>query len=250
MTSITTQTTVGQLVAARPARSRVFEQLGIDYCCGGKLPLEQTCDAHGLDAATVVKMLEAVDHAITEAENAGASAAAHVDAAAMSLTDLADHIEKTHHAYLRTELPRLQWMIGKVANAHGQRYPWVVQIQHLFAGFQEELMAHMFKEENILFPIIRALESGQDHKLNHCGGSIANPIRVMEAEHDGAGDALAQFNKLTNNYTAPPDACNTFLAMMDALAQLEKDMHQHVHKENNILFPKALTLEASLIGVG
>lgn len=238
-TTLDTRTSVGAFVVDRPARSRVFEQLKIDYCCGGKLPLADACAKSGLDAQDVLARLLEVD---SSAENAGL-----VEADRMSLTELADHIQQTHHAYLKEELPRLMAMVRKVAAVHGDRYPWMLRVLSTFGPFAEELTQHMMKEERVLFPLIRQIDAGQaDPSQSHCG-SVANPIRMMEHEHDNAGDALVMISELTSGYTAPADACNTFRATLDGLQQLEADMYQHVHKENNILFPRAIEREASLV---
>ncbi len=237
MPTLTPETSVGELVAQRPALSRLFERLGIDYCCGGKQPLALACRDRGLDAATVFAMLEAAV--------ASAAPADEVDAASMSLTELADHIEETHHAYLKHELPRLRHLAFRVANAHGQRLPWTNQLAQVVEGFVRELQSHMMKEEQILFPMVRQIDAAEKAPEFHCG-SLANPIRVMEAEHQEAGDALATMRTLSSGFTPPPDACNTFRALLDGLKQLEADMHQHVHKENNVLFPRALEREATV----
>lgn len=237
MTVIDTGVTVGQLVAERPSRSRVFQKLGIDFCCGGKKSLEEACRAKGLDAASVLQVLLA-DASSVEPDR-------EVDAAKMGLAALCDHIETTHHAYLKEELPRLHRMIAKVAAVHGDWCPYMREVLEVYVVFMDELTHHMMKEERVLFPMIRAIEAGDRHAAAHCGGTIANPIRVMEHEHDGAGDALAKMRELTSGFTPPPNACNTFRATLDGLRELEADMHQHVHKENNVLFPRALQLEAS-----
>jgi regulator of cell morphogenesis and NO signaling len=239
MTTIKLDTTVGQLVAERPARSRVFEKLGIDYCCGGKMPLAQACADQGLDPGTVVQVLAAAE--VTDNTTAPA------DAAAMSLTELADHIQATHHAYLRQELPRLSAMSRKVASVHGEHYAWTIQVAQIVDDFVAELNAHMMKEEQILFPLIRQLDSAAGPTQFHCG-SVANPIRVMEMEHDSAGNALARMRALSGGYTPPADACNTFRALLAGLAELEADLHQHIHKENNILFPRAAAAEHGKAG--
>ena len=230
-TAPTVDTTIGQLVADRPARSRLFEKLGIDYCCGGKRTLADACQAKGLDAKTVAQLLVAADDTVP---TAGA-----VDAAAMSLTQLADHIEQTHHQYLKRELPRLSPLVEKIAAKHGPAHPNLAQLSHVFAAFREELESHMMKEERILFPMIRQIDAHPTSAGGfHCG-SIDNPIRVMELEHQHAGDAMEQMRALTEGYSAPADACNTYRAVMQSLAEIETDMHQHVHKENNVLFPRA-----------
>ncbi len=215
----------------------MFEKLGLDYCCGGKLPLAEACAKRGMDAQSVLAEVLAYDAQSTP-ETGGL-----VDADAMKLTDLADHIQHTHHTYLKEELPRLGFMVRKVAAVHGDNHPWMVEVDSVFRAFSAELQSHMMKEENVLFPLIRGLESGQPGPDHACGMGLAAPIRAMEHEHDNAGDAMEKIRDLSDDYAPPVDACNTFRAMLDGLQDLEKDMHQHVHKENNVLFPKALAFE-------
>lgn len=226
--------TVGAIVSKRPALSRVFEKVGIDYCCGGKIPLDQACQKKGIDSEQLLVTLE---KAAATSEDTG------VDAATMSLTALADHIEATHHAYLKAELPRLSAMTTKVAAVHGEHDARLAQVRDTFNDLAAEMSSHMMKEERILFPMVRQLDASDSAPAFHCG-SLANPIRQMELEHDQAGGALAKMRALTDGFTAPDWACNTYRAMLDALAQLEHDLHQHVHKENNILFPRAIALES------
>jgi regulator of cell morphogenesis and NO signaling len=232
MSTWTTRTTVGQLVTERPARARIFERLGIDYCCGGRLPLADACAKRGLDPDTVADQIRADDQA-ADAPDDGP------DWAAASASDLADHIEATHHARLREQLPRLTAMAVKVAQVHGGRHPSLVQLRNVFERFALELNSHMAKEERILFPWIRLLE----HNADGAPAGVSNPVAQMIHEHDDAGDDLAQMRALTNGFTPPPDACGTWRVLLDELRQLEADMHQHVHKENNILFPKAIELD-------
>ena len=158
---------------------------------------------------------------------------------------MCDHIEATHHALLRQELPRLKGLIDKVAAAHGDSHPELGELRQVFAALQAELEPHMFKEEQILFPAIRQLEQAAQQP-NFPFGTVANPIRMMEHEHDTAGSALAKIRELTHHFQPPDDACNTYRVMLEALHALEQDMHQHIHKENNILFPRSQQLEASL----
>jgi regulator of cell morphogenesis and NO signaling len=231
------QATVGQLVVERPARSRVFQKLGIDFCCGGKLTLEQAARKRNLDPQTVLEVLLATEDA--------ANGTAVADPSRLSLSQLCDDIERTHHDYLKTELPRLHMMLQKVARAHGDRYPYMREVLAVYEPFMAELNHHMTKEEQVLFPMIRRLEAGE-RSATHCGGTVGNPIGVMEHEHDDAGAALAKMNELSRGYAPPLDACNTFRAALDGLAELERDMHQHVHKENNLLFPRALEREKQL----
>lgn len=239
MSTITPETTVGRIVAEQPNRSRVFEELGVDYCCGGKKPLAEVCAKKGLDVGEVVERLLTVQGAANPEEP--------VRFLDMPLPELADHIEATHHAYLVRELPRLMRMIDKVSKVHGDRDSRLGQVREVFAQFQGELESHMMKEERVLFPAIRRL-CGIDSPCACNPATIAAPIQVMEAEHDAAGDALKTMRGLTEGFTPPDWACNTYRAMLDGLLELEGDMHQHVHKENNILFPRALALERESAG--
>lgn len=233
MSTLTVQDTVGDVVARYPALTRVLEQMDIDYCCGGKMTLEEAARDKGLDAKTLVIALEA---------SAGSRDGSVVDASAMSLTDLADHIEQTHHVYLRSELPRLSELTAKVARVHGEHDGRLAQVSQTLEALSQELYQHMMKEEQVLFPMVRQLEQASTTPQFHCG-SLANPVRQMELEHDTAGDALGDLRKLTDNFTLPEWGCNSYRAMLDGLAELEGDLHQHIHKENNVLFPRALEME-------
>jgi regulator of cell morphogenesis and NO signaling len=237
MTQELIEATVGELVVERPSRARVFEKLGIDYCCGGKKPLGSAIRERGLDAGEVLAELEKEQRAAAEpAERNWATA---------SMTDLCDHIESTHHAYLKQELPRLEFLTAKIASRHGEHRPALLEVHSVFRLLKEELESHMMKEERILFPLCRRLDTADVLPPSHCG-SVGNPIAVMVREHEDAGDALSRIRELTEGYSLPADACNTYRATFDSLRQLERDMHQHVHKENNILFPKAVRAEALL----
>jgi regulator of cell morphogenesis and NO signaling len=158
--------------------------------------------------------------------------------AGMSMTELADHIEETHHTYLRSELPRLTRLVNKVTAVHGQAHAWLDEVRTVYAGLVTELEPHMMKEEQILFPMIREIEKSGSSGAVYCG-TIENPIRVMEHEHDNAGEALARLRTLTDGFAMPEGACNSFRAMLDGLETLEADLHQHIHKENNVLFVRA-----------
>ncbi len=225
---------VGQLVAEKPARSRVFERWGIDYCCGGKKALSDVCTAKKLDAASVVRDLEASD----------ASPQPEVtDWTKESLSDLCDHIEKVHHGYLHEALPRLTALTTRVAERHGAKDGRLIELKDVFDAFRSDMEEHTTKEGEVLFPAIRSLEGRSASSLAH---GIAEPIKVMLADHDNAGAALAKMRELTDGFIPSSDACNTHRAMLDALSGLESDMHQHVHKENNILFPRAIEKAAIL----
>lgn len=224
MSGLDPKRTVGELVTERPARSRVFEQFRIDYCCGGRRPLEEVCGAVGVDTERVLEALRNAD-----AEPAGE---ADRNWAAADSAELVDHILSVHHAFLRRELPRLGELIDKVVKAHGKRHAHLADLRATFLALREELQMHMAKEENVLFPAIVNRSAGPT-----CG-SFDGPIRVMEHEHASAGRALEALRRLTRDYTPPADACNTHRAMLDGLAELEHDLHQHIHEENNVLFPR------------
>lgn len=235
---ISRETTVGALVAERIGRARVFERLGIDYCCHGGTSLAEACARQSLDVERVLSTLADSDREADAGEDA-------TDFAAMPAGALADHIEQTHHAYLRQELPRLAGMLDKVVGRHGGDQPWWREIRDTFSGLRQELELHLLKEEKVLFPLIKRLETARARFPMHCG-TVANPIRVMEHEHDDAGEALGKIHALTEAHPLPADACNTRRALYDGLAALEADLHRHIHKENNILFPRAAALEAAL----
>lgn len=231
-------TTVGQLVVERPGRSAVLERLGIDYCCGGKLPLVDACARKGLDPNLVIDAIARSD-AESDASPGGE------DPVTLSLAALADHIEDHHHRRLREELPRILRLADKVAAAHGERDPRLLRVREVAAAFAEEMVDHMEKEERVLFPAIRALESGcLESAWGRAIPSLREPVAAMEAEHEQGGDRLGELRRLTDGFSPPPDACGTYRALLDALAELERDTHRHVHKENSILFPKALALES------
>lgn len=234
MTPITPETTVGELVRAVPNRSRIFENLGIDYCCGGKKPLAELCRAKGLDPATVVAMLTALD---------GATDSSSANPDTMGLAELCDHIEHAHHDYLREELPRLDFMTRKVAAVHGDHEPRLHEVRRVFESFNAAITDHTNEEESVVFPRIRQLEANPGQAADDA--ELQTAFAKLESEHDNAGAALEHFKALTDSYTPPDWACNTFRAMYDALDKLERNMHQHVHKENNVLFPKALALAAN-----
>jgi regulator of cell morphogenesis and NO signaling len=232
MRNIAPETTIGEIVRALPATSRIFENLKIDYCCGGKKSLAEACRAKGLDAATVVAMLAALDQLAN-----GAPA----DANAMSLSELCDHIQQMHHVYLHEELPRLDFMTRKVASVHGEHEPRLLELRQTFEIFNGEMTTHTREEDDFIFPAIRELEAGTNGDASS-HAHLETTLTRLQREHDSAGAALEQFRSLTDNFTPPDWACNTFRALYDGLAHLEQNMHQHVHKENNVLFPKALAV--------
>ena len=235
----TSQATVRDIALENPAAIRVFEKLGIDYCCGGRKPLAEACEERDLEPSAV---LAAIAGAVQS------PAAPATDWTTASLDSLCVHIISAHHAYVRSELPRLRQFAQKVVSRHGSTHPELLPIQQLVESLGEDLLQHLDKEEVILFPCIVSLE----RNLSACGprslacfGNVRNPVRVMMAEHDAAGAALAQIRSLSRDFTPPEGACPTYRGFYQALSEFERDLRQHVHLENNILFPRAIELEES-----
>ena len=237
MSQIDTTSTVAQLVIERPARSKIFDELGIDYYCGGRKTLQQACEEKQLQADSVVRQLLEIEETTTPDER---------DWSQATLAELCEHIVETHHEHLRRELPRLSELTRKVADTHRERHPKWDEVRELYESLRFELQLHMQKEEQVLFPAIMQMEQ-TNAPLRFHFGSVANPIRMMEHEHNNAAQALQTLRQLTNNYTPSEDACPTTHAMLEALEALEKDLHLHIHEENNILHPRAITLEAHLL---
>ena len=231
--------TVGELAAENPAVTRVFEKLGIDYCCGGGATLQHACTAAGLP-------IEQVTDALEMAVEAARATAPDRDWRTAPLADLIGHIRKTHHQYTRTELARLAPLFDKVCSVHGRNHPELADMRAAFSGLAQELSAHLMKEEMVLFPYILRMEEAVLEKATVVPppfGSVRNPVAMMMHEHDGAGEALREMRAASHDYTAPPDACASYRALYQALAEFEADLHRHIHLENNILFPRAIAME-------
>jgi regulator of cell morphogenesis and NO signaling len=226
---------VGTWVTNYPATSRVFERHRIDYCCGGNRSLEEACWAEQVDVPSVLAELKDV---ISQPADDG-----DMEFPSKSLAEMCDSIEATHHDYLRRELPRLTQLVEKVVSVHGDQHAWLSRLAESFRQLREELMPHMMKEEQILFPAIRTIEQTQSVPAFPFG-SVENPIRMMEHEHDTAGRALQEIRTASSDFTLPEGGCNTFRAMLDGLHELEQDLHRHIHKENNVLFPRAARIAA------
>lgn len=224
---ITPETPVGQIVAAQPLLAKVFEHHRIDYCCGGKLALGVFCAKKGIDAQALIAELQAAMDTASAPES---------DWTQATLTALVGHIVETHHAYMREAVPRLLHLSQKVARVHGDNHPELIEVASIYQAFNAEITAHMEKEELILFPAILRLEAGVDRF------PVNNPIRVMEAEHDSAGRDFERMRALTNDFTPPEDGCNSYRALFAGLEEMELDLFSHIHKENNILFPRAIAL--------
>jgi regulator of cell morphogenesis and NO signaling len=231
-----TEKTVAQIALENPNAAREFEKLGIDYCCGGKRGLEAACASANVSVDEVLKRLEAASPSSADVPNFEA----------MSLADLIAHITSTHHVFIRNECPRVQELANKVATKHGETHPELVQVRDIFAAQADELSVHLMKEEQILFPYIVQMEEAKvagEAAPPAMFGTVANPIRMMEREHDGAGDALRVLRSVTQNYFLPEDACTSYQLLYQGLQAFEADLHQHIHLENNLLHPRALALE-------
>ncbi len=233
--AFTPSTCLADIASANPSLTRELERIGLDYCCGGKRTLAQACAERGLDPEAIAAELSSVP--VAEAPPA--------DWIGLPPAELVDHLEATHHQFLKRELPRLSELAAKVSRVHGGRHPELVQAEAVLAEIRADLEPHLQKEEQALFPMIRSLATASSRPSFHCG-SIAHPIAVMEQEHTAVGALLEQLRQITGGYQAPEDTCASTRALMEGLAELEADTHLHVHKENNHLFPAVLAQEETL----
>lgn len=231
--------TVRDIALANPGSVRVFERFGIDYCCGGRIPLDEACERKNLNVNEVLAALE------NEPAQAMPGPREWIG---VPLGELAAHIVNTHHAYVYRELPRLRELAQKVVNRHGDTKPELPIIEAKVGELAVEMTQHQAKEEVILFPHIsrleRAVRDGSARPMSPFG-TVANPIAMMTREHVSAGALMAEIRRLCAEFTPPPSACPTFIAFYSGLHDFERDLHQHIHLENNILFPRAIALEAS-----
>lgn len=223
--------TLAELVTQRPALARELERRSLDYCCGGQRTLAEACAAQGLDVDETATALDAAP---------GGEIAPW---ATFGPAELVDHLQATHHAYLHDELPRLTALADKVAQVHGGRHPELLDVQRLYGELRDDLEPHLAKEEQVLFPMIRELAAADTAPTFHCG-TLRNPISVMLREHDRAGELLERLRAVTDGFVIPDDACASYTALYTGLEELEADTHLHVHKENNLLFPAVIALEA------
>jgi len=228
--------TVRELAVEVPNATRVFEKLGIDYCCGGERLLEEACASANVAIDDVLRALE-------QSTDASARTASR-DWNTAPLGELVDHIVNKHHTYVKAEVPRLKALIAKVVGAHGTNHPELEQVQVVFSELANELAVHLMKEEQILFPYVKQMASGTGCGPS-CFGTVQNPIGVMTIEHDDAGEKLREMRRLTSDYSAPPDACTSYVTLFRALVEFEQDLHEHIHLENNILFPRAVRMESA-----
>lgn len=235
------QRSVGEVVAEDYRRAAVFKRFGIDFCCGGGRSVAAACEKKGV-------AYEELERALVAAEPSR-SGTGHPDPRGWDLDFLADYIVNVHHGYVRENLPVLLQFSGKVARVHGSARPELVEIARLVEELAAELEAHMAKEEHVLFPHIRtmvAARKGAAPVEQPAFGTVQNPIRAMEHEHDRAGELMRRLRELSGDFTPPADACNTYRATFAKLEEFEEDLHRHVHLENNLLFPRAASLEQEL----
>jgi regulator of cell morphogenesis and NO signaling len=238
---INSKTIVKEIVAKNFQTAKVFEKYGIDFCCKGNNPLYKAVEEKEIN----------VRELITELQNSSNSDnKTHERYDEWKLTFLSKYILNNHNAYVKESIPRIQEHLNIVENKHGKKNPHMIAVSKLFQEISNEMIRHMAKEEKILFPIVKYLEDCRTfNERPKTGGykTIKNPIKIMEQEHYGAGNILAQIRDLTGNYKLPEDACLTFKLTYIELAEFEKDLHKHVHLENNILFPKLIKLEEELL---
>jgi regulator of cell morphogenesis and NO signaling len=235
--SVETCKTVRELVLANPAAARIFEQFGIDYCCGGNKSLVEACAKASVQVEQVISAIEK-PQPIPDAR----------DWQIAPLMELTRYIVEKHHSFTREELKRLKSLLAKVVSAHGIRHPELTRVQSVFRDLDQELTMHMMKEEEILFPYIEKMEAAINTKrsLPPCMfGTVQNPVRMMMMEHDTAGDALREMRAITNSYAVPADGCVSYQELYRALLAFEADLHQHIHLENNILFPRSIQMEGA-----
>jgi regulator of cell morphogenesis and NO signaling len=222
---------VSKIVARNYKTAKVFTEYGIDFCCNGGIPLEDACEQKKIDVNELMAKLE------TELRKPDEE-----DYQSMEMNDLVDHIVKVHHTYVNTTIPVLTAYLEKLSRVHGERHPELHEIRALFQEGAGALIDHMKKEEFILFPFIKAMNSAEKNDFPLSAphfGNISHPISMMESEHEAEGDRFRTISKLSDEYTCPPDGCQTYRVAYAVLDEFEKDLHKHIHLENNILFPKA-----------
>ena len=232
--------TIGEMVVRDYRKAQVFKKLGIDFCCGGKKTVEEVCKTKGLDVDLVKAELDSVSAEVEPTGN---------DYDNWKLDFLVDYIVNTHHQYVITSIPFIAELANKVSSVHGQHHPEVVQVAEIFNRLSKDLSLHLVKEETIVFPFIKGLildEKSGTKSQSAAFDSIQTPTQMMEVEHEQAGEDMAEIRSITDNYTLPADACTSYRVLYQKLQQFENDLFNHVHLENNILFPKAIALEKKL----
>jgi regulator of cell morphogenesis and NO signaling len=236
---ITQATQVGDLASRFPGTIRVFQQHGIDFCCGGRRPLAEVCGADGRGFEALRADLErSILGAVPEPRPLGD----------LPLGELTTHIVDRYHGWIRRELDRVRPMMDKVLRVHGENHPELAELAGLFAALEADLAPHMMKEERVLFPFLASMAATRPGAAIVVPfGTVQNPIRMMELEHEAVGGLLARMRTVTNGFAAPADACNTFRGLYHAFTEIERDTHEHIHVENNVLHPRAIALETRLL---
>ncbi|HAV25682.1 MAG TPA: iron-sulfur cluster repair di-iron protein [Bacteroidetes bacterium] len=228
---------VGEVVATDFRTASVFKSHRIDFCCRGNRSIDDVCQTNGLNADSLVDELNNIAQLKDESTP---------NFQTWDMDLLADYIEKKHHRYVEKRIPELKTYLNKIAKVHGERHPELLEIDDLFSASAYELLSHMQREETILFPYVRDLATQTNNEKPHFG-TVRNPINVMMQEHDNEGVRFRKIAELSDNYDPPNDACTTYKVAFEMLKEFEEDLHAHIHLENNILFPKAIATEASLV---
>lgn len=242
---ITIKSIVGDIVADNYKTAEIFKNYDIDFCCGGQQTIEDACKKTSLSSIGVAVLVKDINDFLEEKDTKQP-----IDYRNWPLDELTDHIETTHHAYVEAKIPILKAYLDKIESVHGKDHPELAEINTIFKDASGQLAMHMKKEELVLFPFIRkiakAKREGSKLKAPHFG-TIKNPIQKMNEEHDFEGEAFRKITALSNNYTVPQDGCNTYKVVFGMLQEFEDNLHLHIHKENNILFQKAIKLEEELL---
>ncbi|AZA60145.1 iron-sulfur cluster repair di-iron protein [Chryseobacterium sp. Ch-15] len=227
---------IGDIVAEDFRTAAIFKKYGIDFCCKGGRTIEEACGPRNLDS----------DQIYSDIENLPKTDGNSIDFNSWPLDLLADYVEKTHHRYVEEKTPVLQQFLDKLCKVHGALHPELFEIRDLFFASAQDLASHMKKEELMLFPFIKNMVRAQIEGMaipQPPFGSVENPVNMMKHEHTVEGERLRKIAELTDEYTPPADACNTYKVTFAMLQDFENDLHKHIHLENNILFPKAIQLE-------
>ncbi len=234
------ETPVGEIAKKYFQTVKVFDDYQIDFCCGGKQSLVETCKEKSLNMTEIVEKLEQSIRTSTDAPQFDT----------MPLDELIQYIESKHHTYVREQIPLLTKLLNKIAEVHGEIHPELIEVNAHFNESAGQLTMHMQKEEIVLFPLIQKLLQLKNKNKSMSilsSASVVHPIAAMVQEHENEGARFEEISRLTNNYTLPEGACNTFSAAYETIQAFEKDLHRHIHLENNILFPKAVILEEEVV---
>ena len=225
--------TIADIVTADIRTASIFKRHGIDFCCGGGKILSDVCKEKKIRVSKITNDIEKLNSTKNE-KNYNK----------MSVNALIKHIIETHHKYVKEKIPTIKDFAKKVSKVHGKNYPETNLIYHLFLRLSDELLDHMNKEEEILFPKIKILiDKTYSKSVFFSYGTILNPIKMMEMEHESAKKVLKEIEELSNKYTPPLSACNTYRALYNSLEEFQDDLHIHIHLENNILFPKVMKFD-------